>query len=255
MASLFFEPSTRTRLSFETAMIRLGGSVIGISESKTASIAKGESLTDTIRTVENYCDVIVIRHPLEGSARLAAEVAEVPVINAGDGSNQHPTQTLLDLYTIKREKGKIDGCNVGFLGDLKHARTIHSLIYALNFYNVKFYFISPELLRLPEGIKSEIKNEYEEYEKLEEVINELDVLYVTRIQKERFIDEEEYEKVAGSYRIDTKILGKAKEDLIIMHPLPRVDEISYDVDSTKHAVYFKQVYYGIPVRMAILYLV
>ncbi|MBO8174237.1 MAG: aspartate carbamoyltransferase [Thermococcus sp.] len=255
LATLFFEPSTRTRLSFESAMHRLGGSVIGFAEASTSSVKKGESLRDTIKTVEQYSDVIVIRHPKEGAARLAAEVAEIPVINAGDGSNQHPTQTLLDLYTIKREFGKIDGLKIGLLGDLKYGRTVHSLSEALSHYDVELYLISPDLLRMPRHIVEELKEKgvkvYETSD-LESVIGELDVLYVTRIQKERFPDEQEYLKVKGSYVIDLEILKKVKETLKIMHPLPRVDEIHPSVDSTKYAIYFRQVFSGIPVRMALL---
>ncbi|ALM75599.1 aspartate carbamoyltransferase [Thermococcus barophilus] len=255
LATLFFEPSTRTRLSFESAMHRLGGSVIGFAEASTSSVKKGESLRDTIKTVEQYSDVIVIRHPKEGAARLAAEVAEIPVINAGDGSNQHPTQTLLDLYTIKREFGKIDGLKIALLGDLKYGRTVHSLSEALSHYDVELYLISPSLLRMPRHIVEELKEKgvkvYETSD-LESVIGELDVLYATRIQKERFPDEQEYLKVKGSYVIDLEILKKAKETLKIMHPLPRVDEIHPSVDSTKHAIYFRQVFSGIPVRMALL---
>ncbi len=255
LATLFFEPSTRTRLSFESAMHRLGGSVIGFAEASTSSVKKGESLRDTIKTVEQYSDVIVIRHPKEGAARLAAEVAEIPVINAGDGSNQHPTQTLLDLYTIKHEFGKIDGLKIALLGDLKYGRTVHSLSEALSHYDVELYLISPDLLRMPRHIVEELKEKgvkvYETSD-LESVIGELDVLYVTRIQKERFPDEQEYLKVKGSYVIDLEILKKAKETLKIMHPLPRVDEIHPSVDPTKHAIYFRQVFSGIPVRMALL---
>ena len=258
LATLFFEPSTRTRLSFESAMHRLGGSVIGFAEASTSSVKKGESLRDTIKTVEQYSDVIVIRHPKEGAARLAAEVAEIPVINAGDGSNQHPTQTLLDLYTIKKEFGKIDGLKIGLLGDLKYGRTVHSLAEALAFYDVELYLISPEMLRMPKHIVEELKEKgvkvYETSD-LEAVIGELDVLYVTRIQRERFPDEQEYLKVKGSYQVNCKVLEKAKEDLRIMHPLPRVDEIHPEVDKTKHAIYFRQVFNGVPVRMALLGLV
>ncbi|RLF91429.1 aspartate carbamoyltransferase [Thermococci archaeon] len=258
LATLFFEPSTRTRLSFESAMHRLGGSVIGFAEASTSSVKKGESLRDTIKTVEQYSDVIVIRHPKEGAARLAAEVAEIPVINAGDGSNQHPTQTLLDLYTIKKEFGKIDGLKIGLLGDLKYGRTVHSLAEALAFYDVELYLISPEMLRMPKHIVEELKEKgvkvYETSD-LEAVIGELDVLYVTRSQRERFPDEQEYLKVKGSYQVNCKVLEKAKEDLRIMHPLPRVDEIHPEVDKTKHAIYFRQVFNGVPVRMALLGLV
>ena len=255
LATLFFEPSTRTRLSFESAMHRLGGSVIGFAEASTSSVKKGESLRDTIKTVEQYSDVIAIRHPKEGAARLAAEVADIPVINAGDGSNQHPTQTLLDLYTMKCEFGKIDGLKIGLLGDLKYGRTVHSLSEALSYYDVELYLIFPELLRMPRHIVEELKEKgvkvYETSD-LGSVIGELDVLYATRIQKERFPDEQEYLKVKGSYVIDLEILKKAKETLKIMHPLPRVDEIHPSVDSTRHAIYFRQVFSGIPVRMALL---
>ncbi|WP_461866326.1 aspartate carbamoyltransferase [Thermococcus sp.] len=255
LATLFFEPSTRTRLSFESAMHRLGGSVIGFSSAASTSVKKGESLRDTIKTVEQYSDVIVIRHSKEGAARLAAEVADIPVINAGDGSNQHPTQTLLDLYTIKSAFGKIDGLKIGLLGDLKYGRTVHSLSEALTHYDVELYLISPELLRMPKHIIEELREKgvkVHETSDLESVIPELDVLYATRIQKERFPDEQEYLKVKGSYVVDCKVLEKAKETLKVMHPLPRVDEIHPEVDKTKHAIYFKQVFSGIPVRMALL---
>ncbi|AMM53777.1 aspartate carbamoyltransferase [Pyrococcus kukulkanii] len=258
LATLFFEPSTRTRLSFESAMHRLGGSVIGFAEASTSSVKKGESLRDTIKTVEQYSDVIVIRHPKEGAARLAAEVAEIPVINAGDGSNQHPTQTLLDLYTIKKEFGRIDGLKIGLLGDLKYGRTVHSLAEALAFYDIELYLISPEMLRMPKHIVEELKErgvKVYETSDLEAVIGELDVLYVTRIQRERFPDEQEYLKVKGSYQVNCKVLEKAKEELRVMHPLPRVDEIHPEVDKTKHAIYFRQVFNGVPVRMALLGLV
>lgn len=239
-------------------MHRLGGAVIGFAEASTSSVKKGESLADTIKTVEQYSDVIVIRHPKEGAARLAAEVAEIPVINAGDGSNQHPTQTLLDLYTIRKEFGKIDGLKIGLLGDLKYGRTVHSLAEALAYYDVELYLISPELLRMPRHIVEELREKgvtvYETSD-LMSVIGELDVLYVTRIQKERFPDEQEYLKVRGSYQVNLQVLSKAKETLKVMHPLPRVDEIHPEVDKTKHAIYFKQVFNGIPVRMALLGLV
>ena len=257
MASLFFEPSTRTRLSFESAMKRLGGLVIGFAQPGTTSIKKGESLADTIRTAESYCDVIVMRHPHEGSARMAAEFAEVPVINGGDGAGHHPTQCLLDLFTIKKEKGHIEGNKVALLGDLKYGRTVHSLAYALALFGVEMVFIAPPELQMPKevieeckemGAKLEIKNDIED-------ISDVDVLYVTRIQKERFPDPEEYNKVAGSYRIDAKTLEKVKDDMIVMHPLPRVDEISPEVDKTRHAAYFRQTFNGVPVRMALLALV
>ncbi|WP_457550343.1 aspartate carbamoyltransferase [Archaeoglobus sp.] len=249
LTNLFFEPSTRTRMSFETAMKRLGGDVINMTAQEASSIAKGESLADTIRVISKYVDVIVIRHPLEGSARFASEHSEVPVINAGDGAGQHPTQTLLDLYTIMKECGRIEGLKIALMGDLKYSRTVHSLIKALNLFDNEIYLISPESLRLPEEFLEEVKAKEVT---LDEVIEEIDVLYVTRIQRERFPDEEEYRKVAGSYRITAETLSKAKENLIVMHPLPRVDEIDARVDKTRHAKYFDQAFYGVPVRMAIL---
>ncbi|WP_297421744.1 aspartate carbamoyltransferase [Thermococcus sp.] len=255
LATLFFEPSTRTRLSFESAMHRLGGSVIGFSSAASTSVKKGESLADTVRTVEQYSDAIVIRHPREGAARLAAEVTGIPVINAGDGSNQHPTQTLLDLYTIKHAFGRIDGLTIGLLGDLKYGRAVHSLAEALAFYNVELYLISPELLGMPKHIVEELRErgvKVHETTDLEGTIPELDVLYVTRIQRERFPDEEEYLKVKGSYQVNCSLLTNAKESLKIMHPLPRVDEIHPEVDKSEHALYFRQVFSGVPVRMALI---
>ncbi len=255
LATLFFEPSTRTRLSFEAAMHRLGGSVIGFSNPSATSISKGETLADTVRVMDSYSDVIVIRHPYEGSARLAAEFAENPVINGGDGAGQHPTQTLLDLFTIHQEFGGIEGLKVALIGDLKYGRTVHSLAYALSYLGAKIYLISPELLRMPKHIIRELKNKPVETDNIEDVIEEMDVFYVTRIQKERFPDPTEYKKVAGSYRITEELLQKAKRDAIVMHPLPRVNEIDVDVDNTKHARYFQQAFNGVPVRMALLALV
>ncbi|MCD6492893.1 MAG: aspartate carbamoyltransferase [Archaeoglobaceae archaeon] len=249
LANLFFEPSTRTRMSFEVAMKRLGGDVINMTAQEASSIAKGETLADTIKVVSKYADVIVLRHPLEGAARFAAENSEVPIINGGDGAGQHPTQTLLDLYTIMKESS-LDGIKIALMGDLKYSRTVHSLIRALTLFNTKIYLISPDTLRLPEEFLEGLKNV--EIAELDDVINEIDVLYVTRIQKERFPDEEEYKKVAGSYKIDSELLKKAKENLIIMHPLPRIDEIDVSVDKTRHAKYFDQAFYGVPIRMAIL---
>ena len=257
LAALFFEPSTRTRLSFETAMERMGGNSIGFSESGSTSLSKGESLRDTIKTVESYADAIVIRHPQEGSARLAANVSGVPVINAGDGSNQHPTQTLLDLYTIKRETGGLKK-NIAIIGDLKYGRTAHSLAYALSMFGAKMTFISPKGLEMPEEVISDLSKfntKIEETNDLEGSIPGCDVLYVTRIQQERFPDPEEYEKVKGAYKITLQTLESAKKNAIILHPLPRGDEIAPEVDGTKHARYFKQVHYGLPVRMALLGLV
>lgn len=253
LATLFFEPSTRTRLSFETAMYRLGGSVIGFGSTEGSSIAKGETLADTIRVVSGYADAIVIRHPREGAARLAAEFSSVPILNAGDGAGHHPTQTLLDLYTMKRESG-LDGVRIALVGDLRYGRTVHSLAYALTHYNAHMSLVSPEMLRMPTDIRGDLERmgaRVRETTDLSEVIGDVDVLYMTRIQRERFPDETEYKKVAGSYRVTSDLLEDAG-DLVIMHPLPRVDEIGPDVDNTRHAVYFKQSFYGIPVRMALL---
>jgi len=257
LATLFFEPSTRTRLSFEAAMHKLGGGIIGFAEPEAASIKKGETLADTVRVVENYSDVIVLRHPLEGAARFAAEYASIPVMNAGSGAEEHPTQAFLDLYTIKKEKGTIDGLNVAFVGDLRYGRTVHSLAYGLSNYDVKLHLISPSLLRMRRETLDEIKDKIEVVDDtdLDEAIAELDVLYVTRIQKERFPDLGEYQKVSGSYMITIDILKRAKEDSIVLHPLPRVDEITTEVDMTPHAKYFNQVWNGVIVRMALLGLV
>ncbi len=257
LATLFYEPSTRTRLSFESAMHRLGGTAIGFAEAEIASVRKGENLADTMRVVENYADVIALRHPLEGAARLAAEFAEVPIINAGSGAEEHPTQALLDLYTMKKELGQIDGLNIALAGDLRFGRTVHSLAYALSMYNVKLYFVSPELLRMRREVLDTIgeRIKFEEITGLDEALPKLDVLYVTRIQKERFPDAAEYAKVKGSYQIDAGMLRNAKKDMIVLHPLPRLDEISPDVDSTSHARYFQQVWNGIVTRMALLALI
>ena len=258
LAALFFEPSTRTRLSFISAMEQLSGRVIGFSTANVTSMHKGESLWDTIKMTEQYADVIVIRHPLEGSARLAAEAASVPVINGGDGSNQHPTQTILDLYTIQKTKGKLENLHVGFVGDLKYGRTVHSLVIALSHFNPTFYFIAPEELQIPESYLDELFQKKVKYYKTSDLMRfskELDLLYVTRIQKERFPEPLEYEKFKGVYRIDESFLNHVKKDLKIMHPLPRVDEIDKSVDSTEHAAYFEQAANGIPVRKALLALV
>ena len=257
LATLFFEPSTRTRLSFEAAMHKLGGTAIGFAEPEIASIKKGENLADTVRVVENYADVIALRHPLEGAARLAAEFAQVPVINAGSGAEEHPTLALLDLYTILKEKGRIDGLNIALVGDLRYGRTVHSLAYALSLYKVKLYLVSPELLRMRREVSDTIKKKIEIVKKteIEEVLPETDVLYVTRIQEERFPDPAEYAKVRGTYKIGLDTLKDAKEDMILMHPLPRVDEIDDEVDDTPHARYFQQVWNGIVMRMALLALI
>jgi len=257
VATLFFEPSTRTRLSFESAAMRMGAGILGFGALESSSVVKGETLIDTVRIVESYSDVIVIRHPMEGAARLASEFAQVPVINAGDGAGQHPTQTLLDLFTIKRELGKLDNICVGVMGDLKYGRTVHSLSKALSLFKIDLHLISPETLKMPKHILKDIstKIKVQEHEDLEEIVQDLDVLYVTRIQKERFPDPEEYKKVAGSYYLKTSHLQKAKKSLIIMHPLPRVDEIPVEIDNYPQARYFKQAAYGVPVRMAILDLI
>lgn len=258
LATLFFEPSTRTRLSFETAMNRLGGNVIGFATSKATSTEKGETLADTIKMAESYSDAIVLRHPNEGASRLASEFSSKPVINAGDGAGQHPTQTLLDLFTIKTEKKRIRGNNIVIVGDLKYGRTVHSLTYALSMFNATMTFVAPQILQMPDEIVSDLKEKDIDFtltSNLESAIPDADVLYVTRIQKERFPDPEEYAKVSGIYRIKTEMLSNAKKDMIIMHPLPRVDEIAPEVDKTRHALYFKQAFNGVPVRMALLALV
>ena len=257
LATLFFEASTRTRLSFQTAMHKLGGDVIGFAEPASSSVQKGETLADTVRVVENYSDVIVMRHPLEGAARFAAEYAQVPVINGGTGAEEHPTQALLDLFTILKAKGEIDGLNVALIGDLRYGRTVHSLAYAFSLYDVKLNLVSPNLLRMRREVLEDIKNriKVEEYSEIEEVLPKADVLYVTRIQKERFPDLAEYEKVKGTYVIDLDVLRSAKDDLIVMHPLPRVGEIAVEVDSTPFAKYFQQTRNGVIVRMALLGLV
>ncbi len=257
LATLFFEPSTRTRLSFEAAMQKLGGSTIGFAESEIASVKKGENLADTIRTVENYADVIVLRHPLEGAARLAAEFSKVPIINGGTGAEEHPTQALLDLYTIQKEKGRIDGLKIALVGDLRYGRTVRSLAFALSLYNVKLFLVSPETLRMRREVLNTIceKISVIEGEDLEEIVPQVDVLYATRIQKERFPDPAEYAKVKGVYKIDKNTISNAKEDLVILHPLPRLDEISAEIDATPQARYFQQAWNGIVVRMALLSLV
>ncbi len=257
LATLFFEPSTRTRLSFEAAMLRLGGSTIGFAEAEIASVRKGENLADTIRTVENYADIIALRHPLEGAAKLAAEFSNVPILNAGSGAEEHPTQAFMDLYTMQKEMGKIDGLKIALVGDLRYGRTVHSLAYALSLYNIELYLISPESLRMRHEVIRAIKDKISIVEdtNLDNIIPEIDVLYVTRIQKERFPEPAEFAKVKGIYRIDLKTLENAKKDLIILHPLPRVDEIAAEVDSKPQARYFQQVWNGIVVRMALLALV
>jgi len=254
---LFFEPSTRTRLSFEAAMASLGGTSIGIADASSSSARKGESLADTVKIMSLYSDILVLRHQLDGSSRFAAEVSEKPMINAGSGTEKHPTQAILDLYTIWKEKKRIDGLKIGIVGDLKYGRTVYSLLYALGNYKVDVHLISPAALKIRADSTYEINKRlpYKESTDLEENLAELDVLYVTRIQKERFADVEEYVKVKGSYKIVPDMLKKMKDDAIIMHPLPRLDEISPDLDSTKQAKYFKQAEYGKDTRAALLALI
>ena len=252
LATCFFEPSTRTRLSFESAMQRLGGTCIGFADPKSTSTYKGETLSDAVRMISAYSDIMVLRHPQEGAAILASEISDVPVINGGDGAGQHPTQTLLDLFTINDECGKIKNLRVGLLGDLRYGRTVHSLAEALSRFDNDLHFISPDTLKMPDNVTSELKGNWKEHTRLDTVLKNLDVLYVTRIQRERFPDREDYENVAGAYQIDLNALRNAKSSLKILHPLPRVDEINPEVDDTKHAVYFKQAFNGVPVRMAIL---
>jgi len=254
---LFFEPSSRTRLSFESAMALLGGMSVGIADATSSSIHKGETLGDTVKVVSSYCDVLVLRHSLDGSSRFAAEISSKPVINAGSGTEEHPTQTIQDLFTIKKEKKKIDGLKIGIAGDLKYGRTVYSLLYGLRNYDVDIHLISPESLRIRSDSTYDIKKElsYTESSSIDEYIDDLDVLYVTRIQKERFPDEEEYAKVKGSYVIGSDMVKKMKDDAIILHPLPRIDEISADVDNTKQAKYFEQAEYGKYTRAALLGLI
>ncbi len=255
LGNLFFEPSTRTKLSFESAAYRLGCDVIDVSEMSMTSISKGETLADTIKMVDAYCDLIVLRHPYEGAARLAAKFSINPVINAGDGAGSHPTQTLLDLFTMREAKGTLDGLNIVLVGDLKYGRTVHSLADALTMFGAEISLVAPETLQMPDDIVSHLEEKgCRPYKTavLEDVIDQADVLYVTRIQKERFPDPAEYNKVAGTYRIDNAILREAKNDMIVMHPLPRVGEIAPEVDGTQHARYFKQAFNGVPVRMALL---
>ena len=259
LTNLFYEPSTRTSSSFIAAMERLGGSVISINEVKYSSVSKGESLPDTIRTLECYADVIVLRHPETGSAAIAAKAAKKPVINAGDGVGEHPTQALLDTFTIMEEMGRLDNLNVTMLGDLKYGRTVHSLARLLtNFTDIKLNYVSPDILKMPKEVMDEValKNVPQaEFSSLEKVLAETDVLYVTRVQKERFEDPADYEKVKGAYVIDPQIMKAAKQDMIVMHPLPRVGEISPDFDDDPRAAYFRQMEYGLYVRMALLAMV
>lgn len=255
IATLFFEPSTRTRLSFESAVNRLGGNVIGFAEAGVSSVTKGETLRDTIRTVSNYCDLIVMRHPLEGSARFASEVSSVPVINAGDGANQHPTQTLLDLYSINKTQGKLDDLNIFLVGDLKYGRTVHSLLMAMSKFRTTFNFISPDELKIPDEYKLYLDNlglKYYEHKDFTEIISRADIIYMTRVQKERFSDPIDYEKVKNAYVLKNRMLDNTKETMKVLHPLPRVNEISEDVDENMKAYYFTQTLNGVYTRMAIL---
>lgn len=258
MAALFYEPSTRTRLSFETAMLRLGGQIVNAIGMENASFQKGETLSDTIKTIENYADVIVMRHPEKGSAEVAIQATQKPFLNAGDGAGEHPTQALLDLYTILQKKGTLDGLTVGFVGDLKFGRTVHSLVYLLAKFKVNLVFVSPEELQIPLEIKQFLDNQkifYQETADLTSLLSDLDVLYVTRVQKERFENLTDYAKVKDRYLIDVNLLKTGKADLIVLHPLPRVNEIAREVDTLPQAAYFQQVKNSIPVRMALLDLV
>ena len=251
---LFYEPSTRTRLSFEAAIKRLGGDTVSLGAVEASSVAKGESLADTARTVAGYADALVLRHPREGAAAMVGEFVDVPLVNAGDGAGQHPSQTLLDLYTIREHAG-LDDLAIGIMGDLKYGRTVHSLAHALTTFDARQHFISPPSLALPESVRYDLDRAgatVSQHADLESVLGDLDVLYVTRIQRERFPDEDEYRAVAGEYRLDAATLADARPDLTVLHPLPRVDEIAPDVDETDHAVYFEQAHNGVPVRMALL---
>lgn len=255
VATLFFEPSTRTRLSFESAVNRLGGKVLGFSDSSTSSATKGETLRDTIRTVSNYCDLIVMRHPLEGAARFASEVSSVPIINAGDGANQHPSQTLLDLYSIRKTQKKLDNLNVFLVGDLKYGRTVHSLLMAMSQFNATFYFISPDELKMPVEYKVYLNGlglKYHEFKEFSNIVQEADIIYMTRVQKERFSDPIEYEKTKNAYVLRNNMLESSRPNMRVLHPLPRVNEIHVDVDSNDKAYYFTQTLNGVFTRQAII---
>lgn len=255
IATLFFEPSTRTRLSFESAISRLSGKIIGFSDSTNSSVTKGESLNDTIRTVSNYSDLIVMRHPIEGSARYASEVAGIPVVNAGDGANQHPTQTLLDLFSIRKTQGKLDDLNIFLVGDLKYGRTVHSLLMAMSRWNTTFNFISPAELKIPTEYKMYLDNlglKYYEHTDFTEIISKADIIYMTRVQKERFSDPIEYEKVKNVYVLKNSMLRNTKSNMKVLHPLPRVNEINMDVDTNEKAYYFEQALNGVYTRQSII---
>ena len=255
IASLFFEPSTRTRLSFESAINRLGARVIGFSDTANTSVSKGETFHDTIQVISNYCDMIVMRHSLEGAPRYASEFSKVPIVNAGDGANQHPSQTLLDLYSIKKTQGTLDGINIMMVGDLNYGRTVHSLLQALSHFNTKFTFVAPPELRMPEEYKQFLRDkglEYTETTEIGDAINEADIVYMTRVQRERFTDPMEYERVKNVYVLKNSMLDGTKENMRILHPLPRVGEIAYDVDQNPKAYYFNQTENGVYTRMAII---
>jgi len=255
VATLFFEPSTRTRLSFETAVNRLGGRIIGFTDSSSSSVSKGETLKDTIKIVSSYCDLIVMRHPLEGAARYASEVSSVPVINAGDGANQHPTQTLLDLYSIYKTQGTLENLNIFLVGDLKYGRTVHSLLMAMSQFNATFYFVSPDELKMPDEYKlylDQLGLKYFEYREFAEIIDRADIVYMTRVQKERFSDPIEYEKVKNAFVLKNSMLKNSRSNMRILHPLPRVNEISVDVDDNEKAYYFTQATNGVYARQAII---
>ncbi|HEY9123210.1 MAG TPA: aspartate carbamoyltransferase [Bacteroidales bacterium] len=255
VATLFFEPSTRTRLSFESAVTRLGGRVIGFSDASSSSVTKGETLKDTIKIVSSYCDLIVMRHPLEGAARFASEISNVPVINAGDGANQHPSQTLLDMFSIKKTQGKLENINLMMVGDLKYGRTVHSLLMAMNKFNTTFYFISPPELKMPDEYKMLLAQrgmKYYEHTDMSEYIDKVDIMYMTRVQKERFSDPIEYEKTKNAYILNNEMLRNTKDNLKVLHPLPRVNEIDVDVDDNHKAYYFDQARNGVFMRQAII---
>jgi aspartate carbamoyltransferase catalytic subunit len=255
IASIFFEPSTRTRLSFESAVQYLGGSVIGFASADTSSVKKGESLKDTILTISNYSDLIVMRNPMDGSARYASEVSPVPIINAGDGANQHPTQCLLDLYSIRKTQGSLDNIHIAMIGDLKYGRTVHSLVQALSLFGATFHFVSPESLKMPSAVKTWIKNanlEYYQYTDIMDIMPVADILYMTRIQGERFPDPLEYEKVKNSYILENSMLETSKDNMRVLHPLPRVNEINEDIDDNPKAYYFQQAKNGVYVRQALI---
>ena len=258
IATLFFEPSTRTRLSFESAINRLGGKVIGFSDSSSSSVTKGETMYDTIRVVSNYAEMIVMRHPLEGSARFASEISSIPIINAGDGANQHPTQTLLDLYSIQKTQGKLNDLNIFMVGDLKYGRTVHSLLMALSEFNATYYFISPDELKMPDEYKLHLDNlglSYYESRELDENMGEADIIYMTRVQKERFSDPIEYEKTKNAYILKSQMLENTRDNMRVLHPLPRVNEIDASVDKNQKAYYFQQTENGVYVRQAIISLI